>query len=61
MAINKKKRGPSDASKIALTEDWEVKYWTKALACSVMELTEAVKKVGHSSAAVKATSRTDKQ
>ena len=46
-------RGPRDASRISLKEDWEVKYWTKTLACSVMELTEAVAKVGNSSAAVK--------
>lgn len=53
MADNLKKRGPRDASRISLSEDWEVKYWTKALACSVMELTAAVKKVGNSADAVK--------
>lgn len=53
MSDNLKKRGPTDAAKISLTEDWEVKYWTKTLACSVMQLREAVEKVGHSAAAVR--------
>ena len=53
MADNLDNRGPRDAGLISLTEDWEVKYWSKALACSVMELTEAVKAVGHSAKAVR--------
>lgn len=53
MADNLKKHGPADAGRISLSEDWEVKYWTKALACSVKQLTEAVKKVGNQAAAVR--------
>jgi hypothetical protein len=26
-----KERAPQDASRIGLTEEWEVRYWTKAL------------------------------
>jgi hypothetical protein len=46
-------RGPQDAKLISLSEDWEVKYWTKTLACSVMELTAVVKRVGNSAEKVK--------
>jgi hypothetical protein len=53
MADNLKKRGPQDRKRISLTEDWEVKYWCTALACSSLELTNAVKAVGHSTEAVK--------
>ena len=53
MSDNLDNRGPRDANLISLTEDWEVKYWSKALACSVMELTAAVKAVGHSAKAVR--------
>lgn len=53
MSDNLDNRGPRDAALISLTEDWEVKYWSKALACSVMELSAAVKAVGHSAKAVR--------
>jgi len=45
---NLKDRGPRDRSRISLTEDWEVKYWSKNLAVSTKELKEAVNKAGHS-------------
>ena len=54
MSDNLKNRGPRDASVISLLEDWEVKYWTEALGCSVMELKAAVAAVGHSAQKVKA-------
>ena len=53
MADNLKHRGPRDRSAISLQEDWEVKYWTTALGCSVMDLKAAVEAVGHSAAKVK--------
>jgi hypothetical protein len=53
MADNLKKRGPQDRKLISLSEDWEVKYWCTTLACSALELTKAVKAVGHSTEAVK--------
>jgi hypothetical protein len=42
------KRGPQDRSRISLSEDWEVKWWTESLGISVLQLKEAVKAVGNS-------------
>jgi predicted secreted Zn-dependent protease len=53
MADNLKEKGPRDKSAISLQEDWEVKYWTTALGCSVMDLKAAVDAVGHSAERVK--------
>lgn len=53
MADNLKHKGPRDRSAISLLEDWEVKYWTIALGCSVMDLKAAVGAVGHSAVKVK--------
>jgi hypothetical protein len=53
MSDDLRKRGPQDRKRISLTEDWEVKYWCTALACSSLELTKAVKAVGNSVEAVK--------
>jgi hypothetical protein len=47
------KRRPQDASKISLTEPWEVRYWCKEFGCSEAQLRAAVAAVGHSSAAVR--------
>ena len=47
------KKKPQDASKISLTESWEVDYWCKALNVSEVTLRAAVKAVGHSAAAVR--------
>jgi hypothetical protein len=48
-----KNRGPQDRSRISLSEDWEVKWWTKTLGVSVIQLKEAVAKVGNSADKVK--------
>ena len=40
------KRRPQDASKINLHEEWERRYWTKALGCTEAELKAAVGAVG---------------
>ncbi len=53
MADNKDERGPQDASRIALGEDYEVAYWTKALGVSEEELRAAVGAVGNSADAVR--------
>jgi hypothetical protein len=53
MADDLKQRAPQDASLISLTEDWEVRYWTKALGVSKERLGELVKQHGHSAAAVR--------
>lgn len=47
------KRQPQDKSKISLTEEWEVRYWTRALGVTEAQLRAAVKLVGHGTAAVK--------
>ncbi len=48
-----KNKGPQDRSRISLSEDWEVKWWTKKLGLSSMELQEVVKKKGNSVKKVK--------
>ncbi len=53
MSDNLDNRGPKDGNLISLTEDWEVKYWTETLGCSVIQLKDAVKAVGHSAEKVK--------
>jgi hypothetical protein len=42
------KRGPQDRTRISLTEDFEVRYWTKKFGVSKEELAKAVHAVGHS-------------
>lgn len=39
-------RGPQDRSRISLTQDHEVSYWTQALDATVQELQEAVQAIG---------------
>ena len=53
MADNLNDRGPQDRSRINMTEDWEVSYWTKELGCSQDELRKAVGEVGSSAEAVR--------
>ena len=53
MADDLTKRQPQDASRINLSEDWEVRYWTRELGCSEDALRRAVAKVGNSAPAVK--------
>ncbi len=48
MSDDKKNRGEPDRSRIALNEDYEVRYWTQELGVSVAKLQEAVQAVGHS-------------
>jgi hypothetical protein len=53
MADNLKERTPQDASRISLTEEWEVRYWTKSLGVSREKLEQLVREHGHSADAVK--------
>jgi hypothetical protein len=53
MSDNKLKRGQPDRSKINMSEDYEVKYWTKELGVTREELQQAIDKVGNSAAAVR--------
>jgi len=50
---NLSKRDQPDRSKINMSEDFEVKYWIKALGVDRDKLQKAVDKVGNSAAAVR--------
>jgi hypothetical protein len=52
MADNKDIRGPQDSSRIAMGEDYEVRYWTEKFGVSQDELQRAVDAVGNSASAV---------
>ncbi|MEI7804941.1 MAG: DUF3606 domain-containing protein [Hyphomicrobiales bacterium] len=54
MADNKSKRGGADRALIAVSEPYEVRYWSKKLKVTPAKLKYAVKKVGHSSKKVAA-------
>jgi hypothetical protein len=54
MADNKGKRGGSDRALIALSEAYEVSYWSKRFKVTPAKLKAAVKKVGHSAKKVEA-------
>jgi hypothetical protein len=53
MADDLKQRAPQDASRISLTEDWEVRYWTQSLGVSKEKLEQLVRENGNSADAVK--------
>jgi len=53
MADDKTKQGPADSSRINLSEDYEVAYWTEALGITKEKLSEAVKEAGSSAKAVR--------
>lgn len=53
MADDKTKTGAADRTRINVNEDYELQYWTKALAVSADELRAAVKAVGPTAAAVR--------
>ena len=48
VADNVKDRGPKDRSRIAMSEDYEVAYWTKKFGVSRDTLADAVDSVGTS-------------
>ena len=52
MTDNLAKKGPPDASRINLSEPYEVEYWANKLSVSKERLSEAVRKVGQSTDAV---------
>jgi hypothetical protein len=54
MADNKSKRGGNDRALIALSEAYEVRYWSKKFKVTPAKLKAAVKKVGHSAKKVEA-------
>ncbi|UPG88222.1 DUF3606 domain-containing protein [Luteibacter aegosomaticola] len=46
MSDDTKKRGPADAKRINVKEDYELEYWTRALGVSPEQLRRAVQRVG---------------
>ena len=48
MADNKRKRGAGDRGLIALSQPYEVRYWSKKFKVTPARLRSAVRKVGHS-------------
>ena len=52
MADDRLNRGQPDRSKINMSEDYEVRYWTKHLGITRDELEKVVEKVGNSAKAV---------
>lgn len=48
MSDNKNIRGPQDANRINVNEDYEVQYWTERFGISSDELRDAVMKAGTS-------------
>jgi hypothetical protein len=54
MADNRKKRGGADRGLIALSEPYEVAYWSKKFKITPAKLKAAVKQAGHSAKKVEA-------
>ena len=54
MTDNKSKRGGLDRALIAVSEPYEVRYWSKKFKVTPAKLKYAVKKVGHSAKKVEA-------
>ena len=53
MSDDLKNRGEPDHSRISLTEEHEISYWTNGLGVSREELEQTVRSVGNSTDAVK--------
>jgi hypothetical protein len=53
MSDDLKTRGAQDRARISLTEEHELRYWTKALGVTKEQLAAAVHKVGNSADAVR--------
>jgi Protein of unknown function (DUF3606) len=53
MADDPKRRVTPDRSRISMSEEHEVRYWTEHLGITKEELQKAVNKVGNSAAAVR--------
>jgi hypothetical protein len=57
MSDDKSQKGPQDAARINVEEDYEVQYWTKELGVNEERLRELVKKHGVSAEVVRAAIR----
>jgi hypothetical protein len=53
MVDDLKNRGAQDRARISMSEEHQVRYWTKALGVSKEQLAAAVAKVGNSAEAVR--------
>ena len=53
MADDKTLRAPQDSSRVAMSEDYEVAYWTDKFRVSRERLQEAVDAVGNSADAIR--------
>jgi hypothetical protein len=53
MVDNLTERGPGDRNRINVSEDWERRYWSRALGISEEQLQKAVGAVGSSVQAVR--------
>jgi hypothetical protein len=53
MSDDTKNRGEPDRSRINLSEDYEVRYWTEKFGVSAEQLAVAIKQVGNSPNAVR--------
>jgi hypothetical protein len=53
MADNLSIRAPADRTRISLTEEWEVRYWTKELGVSEERLSSVIAEVGNSAKALR--------
>jgi hypothetical protein len=54
MTDDLREHGPRDRNRVNVNEEWELRYWTKALRVDPDRLKAAVKAVGTSTDAVKA-------
>lgn len=54
MSDDKSNRGPADAARVNVNEDYEVRYWTKKFGVNADKLRAAVQKVGPAAAKVEA-------
>lgn len=52
MADDRTKKGPQDRSRVNLSEEYEVRYWSEKFGVTAAQLRDAVSKVGNSAAAV---------
>ncbi len=52
MADDKSKKGPQDRDRISITEEHEVRYWSKKFGVTPDQLRATVRKVGNSVASV---------
>ena len=59
MADDRTKRGAQDRSRISLSEEYEVRYWTEALGVSRERLEELVRKHGNSAEKIREALRSE--